>query len=81
MSAKACVCKESSPEEIRSLWGEVLATMCRRCRLPLQMTCRVCKRTFRDLNAHLRASECGRFDKQGMWWTTERPPTARKEFA
>jgi hypothetical protein len=60
--------------------GGVLALLCRRCMRLAQLECRVCRRRFKDLPAHFARSECGRFDREGMWWQADRPPTARQVF-
>lgn len=73
----ACRCTTPLPEAIVSEGGATLGHLCRRCLKTLATGCRVCKRAFRDLRTHLRRSECGRFDREGMFWSRERPPTAR----
>jgi hypothetical protein len=47
---------------------------------PAQLECRVCRKRFKDIGAHLERSECGRFDREGLWWSKDRPPTARQVF-
>lgn len=56
--------------------GEQIAVTCARCHRFASQRCRVCRRDYRDLQLHLTLSECGPFDKAGMWWTADRPATA-----
>lgn len=56
--------------------GEQIAVTCTRCMRFVSQRCRVCLRDYRDLQLHLALTECGPFDKAGMWWTADRPPWA-----
>lgn len=76
--ARSCRCGSHADEhEIRDTpRGEQIAITCTKCMRFVSQRCRVCRRDFRDLQLHHVKSECGRFDKAGMWWTTDRPPWA-----
>jgi hypothetical protein len=74
--AVSCQCGDPALEEVRSEAGAVIATICRRCTLPLTADCPVCRKPFRDLAAHFRLSECGGFYRKGMVWSRRRPPNA-----
>lgn len=56
--------------------GDIIALACAKCLRFIWTRCRVCRRDYRDLALHLAKSECGPFDKAGMWWTANRPPGA-----
>lgn len=63
---------------IRNERGDILAAEVRGRTYPL---CRVCRVVFRDLKRHHSTTECGKFDKAGMWWTPDRPvlPSSKPE--
>lgn len=76
--ARSCRCgSHADQHEIRdSGKGEQIAVTCTKCLRFVSQRCRVCRRDYRDLGLHHAKSECGRFDKAGMWWTADRPPNA-----
>lgn len=73
---RSCRCKPPHREKHVDGKGEQIAIGCKLCHRFVSQRCRVCRRDYRDLQLHLTLSECGPFDKAGMWWTTERPPWA-----
>lgn len=77
-AARSCRChpRDVRPEARVDGKGEHIALACNRCMRFISQWCRVCRRDFRDLGLHLAKTECGRFDKAGMWWTADRPPRA-----
>jgi hypothetical protein len=76
--ARSCHCPPgtSKPEHRATEGGDIIAMACNACLRFIWQRCRVCRRDYRDLQLHLAKSECGPFDKAGMWWTAERPPWA-----
>ena len=64
-------------EDILSEGGSKLGEICRSCRKVLPR-CRVCRKIFKRLDTHFAMTECGMFDKAGLWWTADRPPTAKR---
>ena len=78
--ARSCVCSEARqrPEIRRNVAQHMIAVTCNACMRFISQRCRVCLRSYKDLALHLAKSECGPFDKAGMWWTADRPPWAGK---
>lgn len=78
--ARSCRCApiDQRAAERHSEADQRLALVCNACMRFISQRCRVCLRDFRDLALHLAKSECGPFDKAGMWWTADRPPNAGK---
>jgi hypothetical protein len=74
--ARSCRCAQPKAERREDGKGATIAVTCNACHRFIAQRCRVCLRDFRDLALHLAKSECGPFDKAGMWWTSERPPWA-----
>ena len=74
--SRSCRCKSPLRDVHVDGKGERLAVGCKRCMRFVSQRCRVCRRDYRDLQLHLSLTECGPFDKAGMWWTTDRPPNA-----
>ena len=64
-------------EDIMSEGGSKLGEICRGCGKVLPR-CRVCRKIFKRLSAHLMFSECGMYDKAGLWWGVTRPATAER---
>jgi len=74
--ARSCRCARPKAERQEDGKGATIAVIYNACHRFIVQRCRVCLRDFRDLKLHHAKSECGRFDKAGMWWTAERPPGA-----
>lgn len=76
--ARSCQCPPGrcKPQIREDRKGAPIAIVCNACVRFLSQRCRVCLRDYRDLPLHQAKSECGRFDRAGMWWTTDRPPNA-----
>lgn len=77
-AARSCVCRPGTrkPELRVDGKGQQIAVACNRCMRFVSQRCRVCLRDYRYLALHHAKSECGEFDRRGMWWTADRPPRA-----